>query len=414
MFKNPNNSEPEDWMKFWMSFDAWFKSDAVELRIFNDKYWTQKNGRPELNIDFDDEYKKEYGISYPYYSNLADFENIERFLKIAYKRWVSHDKITDFNKKINDDLKKFNLQYEFSEGELYRQDERNRLPTNGADHNVNSINLRKGQKLDTCFEIYTIQKQLSQGGNGKVYHAIKEDSQNVAIKVVYRLTGSKANRFKNEIGFCEKYDNQNIIHIIDRGSINAELVFYVMPMAKETLRERIKKGISPSDAEEIFINIMQGLEFAHSKEAYHRDIKPENILFLDDSNTAVIADFGIAHFCEDDMIADVKTKPTDRLANFQYAAPEQRKKGAADKVDGRADVYSAGLILNEIFTGEIVAGNNFKKIADVSSEYAYLDEIFDKLYCQNPKERLFPADKVISVLQKLKNSSREVECEKNE
>lgn len=187
-----------------------------------------------------------------------------------------------------------------------------------------------------------------------------------------------------------------------------------MPLAKETLRERIKNGISPNDAEEIFINIMQGLEYAHSKGAYHRDIKPENILFLDDSNTSIIADFGIAHFCEDDMISDVKTEPSDRFANFQYAAPEQRKRGAADKVDGRADIYAAGLILNEMFTGEIVSGNNFKKISDVSSEYAYLDDIFDKLYCQNPEDRLFPADKVISEIQKLKNSFREVGGENNE
>ena len=406
MLRNPNDSEPEDWIKFWTSFETWFNSDAVELNFFYDKYLAQKNGEIVLNIDLDDEYKKEYGVGYPFFSNHIDVERIERFLKIAYKKWIMQDKIADFNKKINDDLKKFNLQYDFFEGELCKQNEK-KLTNNGKTYNVNNIKLKKGQSLNTAFETYTIKKQLSQGGNGKVYQAVQGEGENVAIKVVYRLTGSKANRFKNEIGFCEKYSNKNIIRIIDHGAIDAELVFYVMPMAKETLRERIKNGILPNDAEEIFINIMQGLEYAHSKKAYHRDIKPENILFLDDSNTAIIADFGIAHFCEDDMIADIKTKSTDRLANFQYAAPEQRKKGAADKVDGRADLYAAGLILNEMFTGEIVAGSNFKKISDVFSEYAYLDDIFDKLYCQNPEERLFPADKVISEIQELKNSFRE-------
>ena len=116
-------------------------------------------------------------------------------------------------------------------------------------------------------------------------------------------------------------------------------------------------------------------------------------MFKKDSNQAVIADFGIAHFCEEEIIATVETKKAERLANFQYAAPEQREKGAI--VDGRADVYAAGLILNEMFTGKLVAGGNYKKIGEVDEKYDYLDKVFEGLYCQNPNDRIFPVNKIL-------------------
>ena len=116
----------------------------------------------------------------------------------------------------------------------------------------------------------------------------------------------------------------------------------------------------------------------------------------------MIADFGIAHFCEEDLLANVHTKSSERLANFQYAAPEQRIKGYTTQVDGRADVYAAGLILNEMFTGNLVAGNNYKKIGEDFPDYYYLDYIFEKLYCQQPKDRLYPAKCIIEEIYRQK------------
>ena len=90
------------------------------------------------------------------------------------------------------------------------------------------------------------------------------------------------------------------------------------------------------------------------------------------------------------------TKDTDRLANFQYAAPEQRSRGA--EVDQRADIYALGLILNEMFTGEIPFGTGFKTIVKVASGYEYLDSMVEEMIRQSPEERPDSIEKIKSQL----------------
>lgn len=404
--RNPNNEEPENWQKFWVSFKAWFDGDALNKDLIKDEYTYYNSnwngGTYELNIDLEKEYNIEYGESYPVINTRIDYEDIKKYVEIAYKRWVKSDKRYEFTIAVNDSLKKFDLPYRLNQGKLGRIGEKSVSPMSKA----NEIKLEKGEEIYSAFETYTIIDFVAQGGNGKVYKV--EDSRHriAAIKVVLREQGSKFARFSNEINFCEKSENDNIIKILDHGTIGKSMIFYVMPLAKETLRDRIKRKVQYKDAEEIFINILRGLKYAHERGTYHRDIKPENILFLDETNEAVIADFGIAHFCEEDIIASVNTRKSDRMANFQYAAPEQKIKGNSQNVDGRADVYAAGLILNEMFTGELVGAAKYTKISDVAPEYAYLDDVFDELYCQNPDDRLYPVNAILDKIDNLKTKER--------
>lgn len=266
-------------------------------------------------------------------------------------------------------------------------------------------NIQRGTILYSVFNEYTVEKQLGQGGNGIVYHAIDKDSKDVAIKVVNRknISHEKLRRFKNELFFGFNSEHPNIIKIIDWGTSGEDYLFYVMPLGKYTLREKMNRNLSGVDKLEIILSILEGLKYAHEKGVYHRDIKPENILFFDQGNNAVICDFGIAHFSNEEQYTTVETKLTDRLANFQYAAPEQRKKKSV--VDGRADVYACALILNELFTKQIVSGNGYKKIGEEDETMSFLDEVFDNLYQQDPDKRLYPIDKILVFIKSLVESS---------
>lgn len=159
-----------------------------------------------------------------------------------------------------------------------------------------------------------------------------------------------------------------------------------------TLREMMKGGIVEDNKLKIISQILDGIEAAHLKGTWHRDIKPENILYDPDVDLIVITDFGVAHFSEEELITAVETKPTERLANFRYAAPEQRVRDRV--VNSRADIYAIGLIINELFTKQLAQGTNFKTIGNVSPENSYLDEIVEEMLRSDPAERISSIDEV--------------------
>ena len=237
---------------------------------------------------------------------------------------------------------------------------------------------------------YTVTGQLGEGGVGRVYKVVDESSQVFALKTLQpdKLTSNVLQRFKNELGFCRSSQSKHIIRVIDDGFWEyrgRKIPFYVMPYYGETLGHLIQR----LDAREVlpyFSQILDGVEAAHLGGIFHRDLKPENILHDPDTNTLVVADFGIAHFSEEELRTAVKTRDRDRLANFKYAAPEQ-KKAKSTEVDHRADIYSLGLLLNEMFTTEIPEGTKHRTIGDVAPEFAYLDDLVDDMRSHSPKDR---------------------------
>lgn len=275
--------------------------------------------------------------------------------------------------------------------------------------------LAKGQKIYTAFSEYELIQQIGSGGNGRVFSAQDTDGETFAIKFVEKYQSTtKLKRFKNEINFCERHKHKNIVPVLDRGQAfldGKDLVFYIMPLYAETLKSKIKTGIPHEKILDIFIGILNGLRFAHEHGSIHRDIKPENIMFSKDSFEPIICDFGIAHFTEEELFTVVETKATDRMANFYYAAPEQYKRDV--KVYPQTDIYSAALILNEMFTGEIPQAADFTRIEAINPDYKFLDDLFDLLFKQQPEDRLYPEELIISELKVLaENHKREKEKEK--
>ena len=247
--------------------------------------------------------------------------------------------------------------------------------------------LKSPIELETAFETYTLDEILGEGGVGRVYGGRDGAGNDVAVKCLTVATSDKRRRFKNEIAFLAKNSHQNIVTVSDygiskTGPINGP--YYVMKRYDGSMLDHIA-NIDPKASIELFIGILDGVEAAHLKGVVHRDLKPENILMERMSNRPVIADFGIARFQEEMLLTAVETQPTQRLANFQYAAPEQRARGL--QVDERADIYAAGLILNELFTGQVPYGTAYTSISSVSSEHSYLDRVVEQLIRQSPSDR---------------------------
>ena len=187
---------------------------------------------------------------------------------------------------------------------------------------------RSNNTVSTSYDTYTIRKQIGQGGNGFVYKVTSSSGLEFALKLLNPRTATeeKRKRFKNELGFCERNKHKNILTVVDCG-VFADAPFYVMPCYWGSLRELMKSAIEHQKILPIFSQILDGVEAAHLQKVIHRDLKPENILFDQASETPIIGDFGIAHFEEEDLITAVETQDGRRLANFDYAAPEQCKRG---------------------------------------------------------------------------------------
>lgn len=244
--------------------------------------------------------------------------------------------------------------------------------------------------FESTFTEYRSVSQIGEGGCGTVWHVTDPEGKEYAIKHLNpsSVTSDKTKRFKNELAFCAKSTHKNILQVIDWGYINIKKVkcpFYVMPLFSGTLRRLITSGIPKEKVLPYFGQILDGVEAAHMLGVWHRDLKPENILFDSRLDTLVIADFGIAHFAENQLQTIVVTAPHARMANFQYAAPEQRLKPSTS--DARADIYALGLILNEMYTSLLAHGVGFKCIADVAPDFRYLDDIINAMLLQDPTKR---------------------------
>ena len=211
------------------------------------------------------------------------------------------------------------------------------------------------------------------GGSARVYKCENTQKELLALKVMKRNNNTKEmTRFQREIDTQKRMVHKNICKIIDSGVNEEGFLFYVMPYYEQNLRNRIKNS-SDENKIDAFLQICDGVHEIHKNRKVHRDLKPENILFDDTTNTYLIADFGIIH----DMDESITSK-SERLANFDYHAPEQRIKNN-EIIGPYTDIYALGLILNEMFTGFIPKGRNFKKVGDVSPMYEFIDEIVDSM-----------------------------------
>lgn len=242
--------------------------------------------------------------------------------------------------------------------------------------------LKNPLEYETAFGNYTLDRIIGEGGAGRVYGGVDANGTGIALKMLTHTSSDKRKRFKNEIGFLMRNRHPRIVTVSDYGLADGA-PFYVMPLYSGSLRDALSAA-NDEGRLRLFGQILDGVEAAHLSGVIHRDLKPENVL-VDTTGNIAIADFGVARFTEEELHTLVRTGEGQRLANFMYAAPEQREHRG--QVTATADIYALGLMLNEMFTGKVPHGTDYEPIGATHSEFAFLDAIVAAMIRQAPSAR---------------------------
>ena len=225
------------------------------------------------------------------------------------------------------------------------------------------------EKLPAPFGRYELLKLLGQGGMGAVYLA--RDTQLdrlVALKVPFFTATDDPHvlqRFLREARAAATLHHANVCPVFDVGQIDGIHYLTMAYIEGRTLAEVLRsdrKPATPQQAAALVRKLALALEQAHRKNVIHRDLKPGNIM-LARGGEPIIMDFGLAHRGE---TGDVRlTQQGTVIGTPAYMAPEQAK-GAIEQMGPSCDIYSLGVILYEVLTGELpFSGNTFTLLAQL-------------------------------------------------
>jgi len=196
---------------------------------------------------------------------------------------------------------------------------------------------------------YEIIDMLGRGGMGTVYRVFDNKiMEDVAIKILKPEIASEKTtiaRFSNELKFARKITNKNVCNMYDLNEYEGNHFITMEYVPGEDLKSFIRRSgqVSIGKAVAIAKQICLGLAEAHRLEVVHRDLKPSNIM-IDVEGNSKIMDFGIARSAETKGI----TEAGIIVGTPEYMSPEQVE---GDEVDTRSDIYSLGVILYELVTG---------------------------------------------------------------
>ncbi|CAD8132757.1 unnamed protein product [Paramecium octaurelia] len=234
-------------------------------------------------------------------------------------------------------------------------------------------------KIEQFYDI-NLKKVIGSGTYGSVVKATLKGTKNQrAVKVIPKSKVKNPDRFKKEIDILRQLDHPNIIKLYETFE-DQRNVYLVMELCEggELFDRIMDKGcFSEYEAYEIFLQIMQALNYCHSNSICHRDLKPENFLFLtkaDDSPIKVI-DFGLSTLFEDPVTSKQtgqKLTMKTKAGTPYYISPEVLK-GSYDEL---CDIWSAGVILYILLSGvPPFYGDSDPEILDAVQKGEYTTDI---------------------------------------
>lgn len=269
-------------------------------------------------------------------------------------------------------------------------------------------NLRHGTLLAERFKIVNL---LGKGGFGEVYHAIDmKEGTEVAIKIfnAAKSPSSDLTDLADECLALSQIETNSVVKVIalkeDKGSPILIQELLRGGSLAQLMNKRFnyaQKGVGLEEIVNIGVKVAEALDAAHVRNIFHGDIKPSNICFRDESHKdPVVVDFGHATFQSAYKNQSSKNSPQLEVTTLQYIAPERVGYLKSENF-GAMDLYSLGVILYELSTGELpIKGTSPQEL--VSQLYSviptpicnlvpnyprFLDDIIQKLLRKSPKDR---------------------------
>ncbi|MGD2087869.1 MAG: protein kinase [Candidatus Aminicenantes bacterium] len=264
---------------------------------------------------------------------------------------------------------------------------------------------------------YKILEKLGEGGMGVVYKA--EDTKlkrTVALKFLppgLTRDSQAKERFLHEAQAAAALEHQHICNIYEIDETEDQIFIVMSCFEGQTLKEKIDAGpLKIDEALKIAIQAAEGLQAAHEKGIVHRDIKSANIMVTEKEQTKIM-DFGLAKLKGQTKI----TKEGSTLGTAAYMSPEQSQ--GAD-VDHRTDIWSLGVVLYEMITGQLPFRGEYEQavIYSIMNEQPEpltalrtgvpmeLERIINKSLSKDPSERYQHADDLMVDLRKLKKDTK--------
>jgi serine/threonine-protein kinase len=226
---------------------------------------------------------------------------------------------------------------------------------------------------------YRLEARIGAGGMSTVYRALDGTLQrHVAIKLMNREVASDSDqleRFRREARAVAQLSHPHVVGVIDAGEDEGSPYIVLEYVEGETLKERIRRqGRLPiAEAVAYAIEIARALGAAHARHIVHRDVKPQNVL-IDEEGSAKVTDFGIARTLEEEgLTADGRV-----LGTTDYVSPEQ---ALGQPVTGQSDLYSLGVVLYEMLTGEVP----FKGENQVAVAMKHVREVLPDVQSKRPE-----------------------------
>ncbi|MEM7475707.1 MAG: serine/threonine-protein kinase [Planctomycetota bacterium] len=208
------------------------------------------------------------------------------------------------------------------------------------------IDLHPGDRIDE----YEIIEQLGSGAFSNVYSAKDANGSIVALKL-QRMVSEESDRPETgglrELGPLQRLSHPNIIELQGHGRTESGELYLIMPRISETLRSELQAGpLSIDRAASVAQQITAALQYAHAQGVIHCDLSPSNVM-IDAKGDVVLGDFGLSIQKEEQRL-----RWGEIVGSPSYMSPEQIR-GESQWLDGRADIWSVGVLLYEMLTGAL-------------------------------------------------------------